>query len=563
MKLWLALAALVAPVLPAAARQETFESIDLRVISAAEGGRVTVDRGSSDGVAKGDLVVLRPKGGGSFRGTVMRVDERSAVVQMREKDVKVRPGTRGEVLIPTSRVPVAVVPVERPPEPPPPQAGAQEVQEPDEIRWGTEDEGYEKGMPLLAEVRPVRPEERARRISGRFYMSGDATVTTEAGRSNSFVRAGADYLVENPWGKGGGLRLDGELNWRAANDPVEKNVNETNARLDRASYYRGGTRFDPTRWELGRFLQNGMAEFGVLDGWEWTKRRKNNHRYGVSIGYMPDPDPTVEQWEDFQLAAYYSWAVEGNERFTVDGGYQKTWHKGSADRDLLVTNIDYLPLEGWDFQGTAWVDYYDDTDVAKDPGLDLTWVRASAGRRWDSGNGLELTYRHGSFPDIERSEVLPQPTAQELANAFNDRLAVSGWRHLGQSRRLHSEVGAWVDEDDVGGDAELGIEALNLVRDNSADVTAIFTGGRYEWLLGGRFTYGENLSNGRWNAVYEIGLNHRYGFSFDRDDIWQHRLRATRDLTIWGEWNLHLSGSLLLWDSDGAFLLSFYLQRMF
>jgi hypothetical protein len=345
--------------------------------------------------------------------------------------------------------------------------------------------------------------------------------------------------------------------------PSDGTESDSLARLDRASYYRGGTRFDPSRWELGRFIQYGMPEFGLVDGFEWTKRRKNNHRYGVSIGYMPDPYPQVEQWEDFQLAAFYSWAVDGSERFTVDGGYQKTWHKGSADRDLFVAKIEYLPLTGWDFQGAAWIDYYRNDDPFKDEGLDLTWARASAGKVWESGNGLTFTYRHGSFPDIERSEVLPEPSAGELAESYNDRLAASGWRWLGDNRRMHSEVGVWNDEVDFGGDADLGVEVINIGRDNTADLTAFGTAGRYEWLLGGRFTYGELLSNGRWDAMYELGFHHRYGFSFDRDDIWQHRFRMTRDLEILGDWNLHLSGDILLWDTDGAFTLGFYLQRMF
>ena len=36
------------------------------------------------------------------------------------------------------------------------------------------------------------------------------------------------------------------------------------------------------RWEAGRFLQNGMPEFGVIDGGEWSSRRKNGDRYGIS-----------------------------------------------------------------------------------------------------------------------------------------------------------------------------------------------------------------------------------------------------------------------------------------
>jgi hypothetical protein len=63
-------------------------------------------------------------------------------------------------------------------------------------------------------------------------------------------------------------------------------------------------------------------------------------------------------------------------------------------------------------------------------------------------------------------------------------------------------------------------------------------------------------------VVGGLGVRLR-GFSNALDELWQHRLRASRDLTVFGEWNLNLNGTILWWDSDVDFILAFYLQRTF
>ena len=40
--------------------------------------------------------------------------------------------------------------------------------------------------------------------------------------------------------------------------------------------------------------------------------------------------------------------ADERERFTLTGGYQKTWHRWDADRDLIVAKARYLPHDGWD-----------------------------------------------------------------------------------------------------------------------------------------------------------------------------------------------------------------------
>ena len=181
-----------------------------------------------------------------------------------------------------------------------------------------------------------------------------------------------------------------------------------------------------------------------------------------------------------------------------------------------MTSVDYLPLEGWDFQGTAWIDYYSSNEQAKDPGLELTQMRAVASKLLEGGDGIDVTLHHLRFPDIERWEFRP-PTLAELVNGRNDRLAVHGWHWVDEHKRVHGRLGVWKDQDDQGGDLELGAEVNDLVRRNRAYATFFGSAGKFSSVLGGTLGYGESVGAGRWNAFYELGLNHQYGFAFDRD----------------------------------------------
>jgi len=266
---------------------EDVESIEFRVLSARDGGLVVVDRGARDGVAVGDRARFRPRDGGEREGTVVEVDERSAVVEPAEKGFVPEPGTRGTVLVPRARL-----------EPEEPEKGpgeeaappGEEAQPPRGRGTGPE---WTPDMPLLG-ARPLRPEQRAMRVSGRAYVIG-GFAGGPGDAADSLLRVGADVLVQNPFRRGDELRANVELDALTEQDETEA----TEILVRRFAYTWGGTRFADTRWEVGRFLQRGMPEFGVLDGAEWGRRRENGHRFGVSLGYMPEPDEDFESFTDF------------------------------------------------------------------------------------------------------------------------------------------------------------------------------------------------------------------------------------------------------------------------
>ncbi|MCB9916252.1 MAG: hypothetical protein H6828_14075 [Planctomycetes bacterium] len=533
-------------------------SLEMRVVEVREDGLVVVDRGRVDGLARGDFVLFRPLGGGSVRGRVISADERRAGVQLDERDVVLALGTRGETAVPRARLAPRPVPVvEAPAEP-----AAEPSDEPE--RWERGDDGWTSDQPLLARVEALRPEQRPRRVYGRLFVSADGGWTSQVGRSDVLLRTGGDVLVQNPFERGGELHVDAELDYRRA-DRNDANPDEDAQRLriNRASYSWGGTRFQKVRQEAGRFLQDGVPEFGVLDGYEYGRRLESGDRYGASVGFMPEPTPEFESGHDFQVSGYYQWVSDKREELSATAGYQRSFHNGAADRDLLLGKLRYLPGEGWDFDGTLWVDLYTGGDDAKGTPVDLTRAQLSTGRRWDEGHALTVALVHQSFPDIERYEFEP-PTASRLADDRSERLSVSGWRQLASGNRWHGHVGLWVDQDDAGGDLESGYEWVDFGgRGGRAELTGFAAQGAYSLVLGARAAVGGQLARARWDLSYEVSQHDLDGFSSDNDTIWQHRVSGDLGLYGMGAWDLHLDGSGVVWNEELSLRVAFYLSRSF
>ena len=537
---------------PVCAQESEWRKLPLRVSSTAAGAAVMVDRGARDRVEEGDPVMFFPRSGGSYRGVVRKVDDRSSLVELVDQRFIPELGTRGEVAMPASRF----APTPEDPEPEQPDA----QQEPDDPeRWSNQDEEYEEGMPLLAQVRPVHPEDREMSFRGRMYLIGDLVHVPEDGTSDSFVRGGADVQIDNPFGRGGGLRAHTEFALLTEQD------DDTSADIlpRRMSYYWGGTRFSDHRWEIGRFLQNGMPEFGILDGIEWGTRREDGDRMGASFGFMPELDEDFESFQDLQAAVYYLWSADERETLTFGGGYQKTLHSGKTDRDLLIVKTRYQPDEGWDLHGTAWIDFYYGRDDIKGTGVELTQALASASRRWRTGSSVSFTYSRQRFPEILRTgEFLPLQ-APAIADNRYDRLAFD-WQHVGRTgTRLHGHVAGWNDEEDSGGSADLGLDVADVFMSRSRNDFVLFgVAGQFTTDAGARVSVSRFVDNGQWDFLYEIAFRHNSGFPSDADDFLQHRVRVSRTIYS-GEWNVNLHADGYVWDDDIAGSVGFYLQRSF
>ena len=533
--------------------------IDLTVTEMGPGAFVVVDHGKQSGLWMGDPVVFAKPDGGSIRGEVILLDEESGVVELLDSNARLSIGTQGQVEIPGGRA-------NRPSDEVGEGGRLEEKPETEEPktepyrRWTNRDEEWKPGMPLLSGLKPVHPEEREMQVTGRIFVIADlAFQSADDDWKNSYFRGGADLTYENPFGKGGGLNLFAELDYLTKSD----NHTEFDFLLQRASYSRGGTRFADTRWEAGRFLQYGMPEFGVLDGFEWDRRRDNGDRFGASIGFMPELDEDFDTGADFQVAGFYEWVVDEAEQLTLGGGFQATWHHGDQDRDLLVAKADYVPPEGWDFHGTLWVDFYTSKDDEKNSWIELTMAYLTTGRRWPSGNGLDVTFRHQRFPETLRDEFFPG-TIELLANSRYERLSINGWRYLSSDKRLHGEIGGWDDNDDSGGDGFIGLEVNEfLMARDRFDLVGFATVGQYETDVGGRFTYGRTEPTGGWQIFYEIANHQQHDFSSNIDDILQQRFRVSRDFFWSSGWSLTLHAGGNDWEDDWSASVGFYLQKTF
>ncbi len=595
--------------------ERRYVRIALRVTSVRPDGGLLVDRGTDDALATGDLVFLYPRRGGTWVGTVRDVSRRSAAVEVHDESARIEPGTRGEARLPADRdgappVPVEPDVVESAGDPSrsgsggetdvtdgnvdeavdesrvgfPLRAGRDGTEVPvgsDEAGggdaakgegqggdrthpgWSNSDSDFRAGQPLLAGFDPVRPKERPIRASGRVFVAGEFGHATDGDQSDARIRFGTDMTVENPFGMGGALRIGVEDYARTTHDKDERDDDDSGLRIDRLSYSIGGTRFRPHRFEGGRFLQYGMPEFGVLDGFEWGYGEESGHRYGASIGLMPEINERQSQnGDDFQVAGWYEWVADSREQLVLGGGYQKTWHDGDADRDLLVGKLRYLPFDGWNLNGTVWVDYYDSQDEAKDSTFELTQAFVTLNRSTTNG-GVDLTYRRVAFPEIDREEFAPL-TLEELADNRLDRLSLRTWRRAGSTARVRAEGGVFDDEDDSGGDAELGLAVDGWFSDASTtDLAVFYVDGAFQKSVGGRVSYGVTTESIRWDVRYELAQHRRDGFEGDFNDIGQHRLRGSLDFFLPARWTLSLYGEGSVFDDDGYILGGFQLQKAF
>jgi len=521
--------------------------------------RAIVDRGSADGLAVGDRVVFRSRDGVERWGRVARVEDRGAIVVPDDADFVPPPGMRAEARIPASRfaviedptLPREPVPSGTPPEHPP---------------WERTDDEWTADMPLLAQVRPFRPEERDAFLTGRLWATGDITDNSEDDRSSSFFRAGASLEYVNLFGGGGTFHFDGEWDHRdvnvSDNDGANDGENDTRFLLDRLSYSWGGHRFAPDRFEVGRLLHSEMPEFGLVDGIEWNHHVTGGGAYGASAGFQPEWDTLSDEGREQELALWYRWSRDESEILSLGAGYQKTFTDLNSDRDLFVLKAHWLPPDAWTLQATAWIDLYTGEDVAKGAGAEVTQAWVSAGRVWAGGHSLRFSYRHQAFPEMDTEEYRPVTDAQ-LADDHLDRVAMSARQDMGKVALLE-DVGAWIDEDDEGGDGELGLEFDDLIFDGILIDGGVFaTQGRYTTLGGWRAGFGHSGHHVGWHLGYEFVLNKQQGFTANNDELPQHKVGLDFDWNTASGWSFALHADLFLYDEEDGWTAGLYAQRSF
>lgn len=549
--------------------EEAVVAVDFRVTAVIDERRARVDRGAGDGLEVGDAVVVVLQDGGRERGRIESTDARAAVVLLERNVAGLRAGLRGEATVPAARF--------RGPEPEPvPEpdvndaSGEEEGGErDDEPRgssiWEGRDDDFEEGMPLLAGTRPVRPDERAPFVVGRVYVAADGRFTSDDGRGDHFVRMGTDLAFENPFGNGGLLDTVVEWDFRRFERPELQDLEDTEFRVERLSYSLGGTRFEGDRYSAGRFLQHGAPEFGVLDGFEWSRRTSEFHAFGASVGYMPEPDAEYESGSDFQLAGWYRWTSDASEQAAVRVGFQKTWHDGAADRDLFVATGHWLPRRGWSGHGALWIDLYSSGDELKGAGPEITRAYLTATPDTARRFGLDLTYSFQRYPYTDRDDVLQLGVEPErIAGERIHRLAVDGWLPWREDLRVVGRVATWEDDDADGGDVEVGLEADDPWWEIDDARSVLFVAeGEFTNVWGARVNLASFGDAVGYDLFYEFANYDQRGFDDDNDDFVQQRVRATvkwrprRDMTV----EAYVDGTMF--NSENGVVLGVFTQWSF
>jgi hypothetical protein len=548
------------------AQSDAFEQLELRVSSVRPGNQCVIDRGRRDLVQVGDRVMLSPRNGRAVPGRVLEVEERTALVELVDPQDQIAIGMRGHLLLPRSRRPVQP-PAATAPTPPttgsttePPAGSTPAPKKPRARRAGevVPDEEWEPGMPLLGMTRPPRPDERLRTWNGRLYTSTNLVRTNDTW-SHSFLTTGADIDVGNVDGKGSVLRFHGDFN--ASRETSERTG--TDLRLYELSYERGGTRQEPWRWRVGRFLQRDMPEFGILDGGEIGYRQEDGDRFGASFGYLPELDEDLESFADLQFAAWYIWNQDVAERVSFAVGYQKTWHRFELDRDLLLVKGRLLPVDGWDVHGGLWIDFYTGSDKLKDQAVELTRANLFASRRWVDKGGLEFRYDHEEYPETIRRELPQRILPQTLRDAYADRLTMHAFT-LGSSTRWFLRMVGWMDEQRSGGAFDVGSEFSSPFADKARLTLAAFQlQGLSTNQFGLRLQHGGPCAGGRLDLLYELSFVHHEGFPNDRDDVLQHRLGGLLTTDLGGSWSASFYSDATFWDQQRSFGIGCYLQKNF
>ncbi|MEW6072946.1 MAG: hypothetical protein AB1726_10205 [Planctomycetota bacterium] len=542
------------------------------LVTAAAAGSVYLDRGRSAGIEPGDTVRLHSLGGGTVVATVRAVSRTSARAEIEGDAGEIEIGTEGEVLVPSAR--------RRPP------AGEEEEKKPgggdaggaaDSAPGGPDDEAarvapphpawehppvaWEEDLPLLAPILGRRPEERDRRVRGRVHTQLDLTRDQGyGGRDYLLSRSGLDLVLENPFHRADEIDLDVELFHRTAEDD-DTDEEETHFRVDRASYRWGGVRGHAERGEAGRFLQHEFPEFGVLDGVEYAHRFPSGSRIGASLGYLPSRDDAQTTGDDLQAAVFYRYVRDEEESLSLGTGFQKTWHEGKADRDLLVGEVAWHPSRRFFAQATAWIDYYTGADRAKSSGFELTQLVVNGMYRTESGSSLGLFATHLRWPEMLRNEF-DALTAAELADNEVSRVGLRGTRRLSDRTRLEGRVEGWSDQDDSGSAASalLGLRDV-LYAGGEVSLGVHQTSGKYTSGVGVRLRADRRFERGILALAWESTAYQQDGITGENEDLLHHVLRADYDLGLGRTWDLSLFLEDRLGDGQDSLAVGFFLQK--
>jgi len=511
---------------------------------------VYLDRGRDAGLQPGTLVRLFAPGAGDLEVEVRSVSSTSARAEL-PPGVSFPPvGTRGEAQV------TVVAPPAKSAAAPPPAVPAHPP-------WSRREDPRAPDQPLLVPTYGQRPEDRPATLDGRLFASGQWTHDGGANRQSDYLllRAGVRADATNYFGVAERVRFAGEFDDRRTMLTDAPDDNDSNGRIDLASVAFGTEAWAPVGVEVGRMYSQYLPEIGLLDGAEVVLRMQGGYRMGGGIGSYPLPFPSRDTGEDVGAHLFFDYTADQRRSFAYTVGAQKTWHQGSADRDLLLLRSEWRPAAQVWLLGSAKVDLYGSGDTLKS-GADLTELLLQA--RWDgraAGTGVVLS--HFTWPELRRAEYQFLP-ADLITDGYVDRASWNGaWRpsnHL--SLRLRADL--WRDQDRDGTGYGLDTDWRGPFGDRSALSLSLFQSeGGFTTGPGARVLLRDRVGSVSWRVGYRW---HRYEL---RDLVTGPETLTRQSAEVGLSMPIGVSGDLDFscerWFGDGenSTSLGFYMQWRF
>jgi len=410
-------------------------------VTSVSGRTVYLDRGRSDGLRVGTRVRLFPPGVAPLELEVRASSSSSSRVDLLPGMPTPPVGSRGEAeASPTDESP-----------PPTPARPAPAEHAP----WTRQEPSRDAQQPLLVPTFSQPPDQRPTMWNGRVYGFSLWNHDNGAGGDADYLlaRVGTSIEATNPVGAGGRLRTTAEYDLRHAEVPGRIDDSDGNLRVNQLSYATGTEDWAPAGVEVGRFLPRALPELGLLDGVEGLLKFDGGLRLGAGVGAYPIPYPELTSGDDLGFHVFADVGADRNSGVTAVLGYQKTWHEGTPDRDLLLLRVEGRPGGGFWYYAGAKVDIYTGSDDRKGAGVDLTELVAQG--RWDGEDlGVGAGVNHFTWPDLLREEYrnLPDELVQD---GRVDRVSTNGWWRVVDGMRLSGRADFWWDQDRDGTAVEL------------------------------------------------------------------------------------------------------------